>query len=112
MVICLAVKSLMASRQFYEAMGFQMTGGATEDGWAIMKRDGQELHLFEGHLNANCMNFRGGNVKSISEHLHSQGIEPTRGPEVESDGSVGLWIKDPDGNDIYFNTCPEEQSSR
>jgi len=46
-----------------------------------------------------------GEEASLKEH----GLKMTSDPIKESDGSDGAWIKDSDGNDIYFNTSPDER---
>ena len=109
LTICLNVKSLDTSYVFYAKLGFVQTGGKITDGWAVMGDGENELYLFQGHIASNTLNFRGGNVFAIAEALKERGLEMESDAETESDGSDGAWIKDPDGNDIYFNTSPEER---
>ena len=107
--ICLNVKDLQSSCAFYAKMGFSQTGGNVADGWAIISDGENELHIFQGHVSANTLNFRGGDVFAIAASLKEQGLKMTSDAIKESDGSDGAWIKDPDGNDIYFNTSPDER---
>ncbi|MGI9285897.1 MAG: VOC family protein [Pseudomonadales bacterium] len=107
--ICLNVKDLEASCAFYAKLGFAKTGEKMEDGWAVINDGENELHLFQGHISSNMLNFRGGDVFAIAEALKGQGLEMKSDATKESDGSDGAWIKDPDGNDIYFNTSPDER---
>lgn len=109
MSICLNVKNLQSSCAFYAKMGFSQTDGKLADGWAIIRDGENELHLFQGHVSANTLNFRGGDVFAIAASLREQGLKMTSDAMKEPDGSDGAWIKDPDGNDIYFNTSPEER---
>lgn len=109
MFICLNVKDIHISYDFYEKLGFKQSDGDLNQSWIIMSDGINEIHLFQGHINSNCINFRGGDVCAIAESLKNQDLKMTSDAEKESDGSVGAWIKDPDGNDIYFNTEPVEQ---
>lgn len=109
LVLCLNVKDLEASCAFYAKLGFRQIGGEKENGWAIINDCENELHLFQGHLPSNTLNFRGGDVFAISESLKERGLAMESDAIKESDGSDGAWIKDPDGNAIYFNTQREER---
>lgn len=108
---CLNVKDLNASCSFYAKLGFVQTGGKTDEGWSVINDGKNELHLFQGHISSNVLNFRGGDVFAISAELQEQGLEMKSEAETESDGSAGAWIQDPDGNEIYFNTQQEERHS-
>ena len=90
-------------------MGFGMIGGVLAEKWAILSDGENELHLFEGHVASNTLNFRGGDVFAIAAALREQGLEMSSDAVTEDDGSDGAWIRDPDGNEIYFNTAPEER---
>lgn len=107
--VCLAVEDLQASVDFYQKLGFSMTGGNLAENWAILADGENELHLFEGHLQSNALNFRGGEVFEIAKSLKEQGLEMASDAVTEDDGSDGAWIRDPDGNEIYFNTAPGER---
>ncbi|MFT4711323.1 MAG: lactoylglutathione lyase [Planctomycetota bacterium] len=109
MVQCLRVAKLTASCAFYGKLGFRQAGGSTSEGWAILNDGENELHLFQGHIASNTLNFRGGDVFEIAAELKRQGVAMKTDAEREGDGSDGAWIEDPDGNAIYFNTSPEER---
>lgn len=108
LVTCLNVKDLHASIGFYAHLGFEHLDGEIEDGWAIINDGENELHLFQGHILMNTLNFRGGDVSAIAQGLKARGLTMSSEAMNEPDGSVGAWIRDPDGNDIYFNTFPDE----
>jgi catechol 2,3-dioxygenase-like lactoylglutathione lyase family enzyme len=107
--VCLNVEDLQTSVDFYQKVGFGMTGGDLADKWAILSDGENELHVFEGHVISNTLNFRGGDVFAIAAALKEQGLAMTSDAVTEDDGSDGAWIRDPDGNEIYFNTAPEER---
>jgi len=109
MVVCLNVKDLKASNEFYKKLGFAQIGGNIKKEWSIMNDGENELHLFQGHVSSNTLNFRGGDVFAIAASLKTQGLKMTSDAKKESDGSDGAWINDPDDNTIYFNTAPGER---
>lgn len=109
MAVCLCVADLQASYGFYAKLGFSQAGGSVDEGWAILRDGENELHLFQGHIASNTLNFRGGDVFAIAADLKQRGLALKSDAEREGDGSDGAWIEDPDGNAIYFNTAPEER---
>ncbi len=109
---CLSVKNLAASALFYEQLGFRRTGGNADEGWLILEHPSLVIGLFEGMFEGTLMNFRGADVFAIARELNSRDIPMTTDAHVESDGSVGAVIKDPDGNVLYFNTSEGEEIDR
>ncbi len=106
--VCLNVRNLALSIEFYEKIGFVHVGGETESGWAVMENDACRFSLYQGHLEGNVLNFRGGDIQKIGEALKERGVEMKTDVESEPDGSLGCTLVDPDGNLIYFNTHPDE----
>ena len=109
MVVCLNVKDLNASCDFYGKLGFERVGGNPAENWAVVNDGENELHLFQGHVASNTLNFRGGDVFAIAAGLAARGLKMKSEAVREADGTDGAWIEDPDGNAIYFNTAPEER---
>lgn len=107
-VLCLNVADVQRSLGFYEKLGFTVIGGNQVIGWAALAHPSCELHLFQGHIDRNLLNFRGGDVLAIAAHLQQQGLEPVGGVQHEPDGSTGATFIDPDGVPVYLNTFPEE----
>ncbi|MFT4705083.1 MAG: catechol 2,3-dioxygenase-like lactoylglutathione lyase family enzyme [Bradymonadia bacterium] len=107
--LCLNVADLSESCAFYAGLGFAQVGGDLTEGWAMISDGENEIHLFENHVPSNTLNFRGGDVFAIAKSLKASGIVLKSDAEREADGSAGAWIKDPDGNAIYFNTAPGEE---
>lgn len=46
--VSLAVKDLAVSRDFYEKLGFGVTGGDADQGWLILVNGGTVIGLFQG----------------------------------------------------------------
>lgn len=106
--VCLNVRNISLSLEFYQKLGFVHVGGETEDGWAVLENDACRISLYQGHLEGNVLNFRGGDIQKIGDTLKERGLTLKSDVEMEPDGSLGCQIVDPDGNLIYFNTHPDE----
>ena len=72
--LCLNVKDLRVSLEFYETLGFRRVGGNVADGWAIMEASNCRLGLYEGHIDSNLLNFRGGDVFALGTELKRRGL--------------------------------------
>lgn len=108
LVICLNVADVQRALEFYEKLDFAVVGGNQAIGWAALQHPSCELHLFQGHIDRNLLNLRGGDVLAIAAKLKQHGLEPVSGVQHEPDGSTGATYFDPDGVPTYFNTFPEE----
>ena len=106
--LSLKVASLEASRDFYSKLGFRAVNGSEAEGYLILFNGISALGLYQGHVPANLLNFRGGDVFAVAAELEGAGLKLDKPAELESDGSVGAWLTDPDGNRIYLNTAPGE----
>ena len=106
---CLNVKDLAKSMAFYQKLGFAVTGDHSAENWAVLKHNNMTLCLYQGHIVANMINFRGGDVSKIVQEGQAAGLEFQSPATKEADGSWGADICDPDGNIIYFNTFPDER---
>lgn len=106
---CLNVKSLAASLAFYKTLGFDVIEDHSAENWAVLQHNNMALCLFEGHINENLINFRGGDVEAIYKEATQRGLTFTRAAELSEDGSWSAEIRDPDGNCIFFNTFQSER---
>jgi len=102
--ICLSVRDINRSLNFYRGLGFTIVSGDPEGGYTIVAKDQTRIGLYE-HDEPNMLNFRGANLDDVADYLRSNGLRDTPQPKVESDGSTGFTMSDPDGNLIYFNTA-------
>lgn len=109
---CINTKDAKASCEFYQLLGLTVITDGLQDNFAVVgcKVPHQfSVGLYQGHIGSNLLNFRGGDVFAIAERLAAAGLKLKLGPEKEADGSNGLWLDDPDGHSIYFNTSPGEK---
>ncbi|MCA9786613.1 MAG: VOC family protein, partial [Candidatus Cloacimonetes bacterium] len=58
--ISLAVKDIVASRDFYQKFGFTVWGVNVEQNWLIMKNGAHIIGLFQGMFERNLMTFNPG----------------------------------------------------
>ena len=106
---CLNVKDLKESMDFYLKLNFRVTEDHTEDKWAVLSHNNMVLCLYQGHIENNLINFRGGDIEAIYENASNRGVTFTKPAHIEYDGSWSAETVDPDGNIIYFNTYSDER---
>ncbi len=107
--LCLNVNDLAASIRFYQNLGFDIITDEQSDGWAVLQHNNLILSLYQGHIERNLLNFRGGDVKEIAQQADKNGLSLSGPYQREPDGSEGAELRDPDGNVIYLNTFPDER---
>jgi lactoylglutathione lyase len=102
--LCLNVANLAKSVDFYEKLGFSVVRGYADEGWLVLDGSGTTIALYQGHIPANQLNFRGQDIFELSAKLEENGLRFNTVANVEPDGTVGAVLLDPDGNQIYLNT--------
>ena len=115
--ISIPVADLEASQEFYEALGFTVTGGVFEDNWLIMMNGSTVIGLFQGMFDQPMLTFNpglsvDGGVPQQGEpvddvrHIQQQLLDAAIEVEVEVEGASGpghLIVRDPDGNPIMID---------
>lgn len=115
--ISLNVADLDASRRFYEALGFVVTGGDPEHNYLILKNGESTIGIFHGMFEGNILTFNPGltnrmerleeylDVRDIAKRLDEGGIELASGidPEAGESGPANITLTDPDGNAILID---------
>ncbi|WPR75561.1 VOC family protein [Algoriphagus sp. NG3] len=113
--VSLSVKNLEESKEFYEALGFEVFGGAIESNYFIMKNENALIGLFQGMFEGNILTFNPGwdenaqetpdfdDIRKIQEKLKNQEIEIINQADEASSGPASFMLKDPDGNMILFD---------
>ncbi|HEY3889724.1 MAG TPA: VOC family protein [Caulobacteraceae bacterium] len=99
--LSLDVKDVERSCDFYGKLGFELVGGAPEDGAATVQRGNCRIGLYQGLSPETTLLFRQGDVEAIAADLTGKGLTFERGPALDSKG-VGALLRDPDGMAIYF----------
>lgn len=115
--ISLNVADLDRSKRFYEALGFQVTGGDEAHGYLILKNGESTIGIFEGMFEKNILTFNPGltnrmerlerylDVRRIQAALEAEGleIEVPIDPEAGDSGPASVMLIDPDGNPILID---------
>ena len=114
--ISLTVQNLQASRDFYEKLGFEPTGGAEEQDYLIMRNDaGILIGLFHNMFQNNILTFNPGltqdaaqldeftDIRDIRARLLESGIEMATDLDPEETGPASVVIADPDGNPVLID---------
>jgi catechol 2,3-dioxygenase-like lactoylglutathione lyase family enzyme len=106
---CLNVKNLQKSIEFYLKLTFKVVEDHTSENWAVLQHNNMALCLYEGHIEMNLINFRGGDIDAIYKQATDLGLNFEKPAAIPPDGSRFATIHDPDGICIFFNTFPDER---
>jgi catechol 2,3-dioxygenase-like lactoylglutathione lyase family enzyme len=114
--ISLAVADLSASRSFYEALGFVVTGGDESAGYQILKNGETTIGIFQGMFDDNILTFNPGltnrmeqlddflDVREIQARLEAAGLElDQRIDSDDAEGPASITLIDPDGNPVLID---------
>lgn len=129
--LSLAVADLVASRTFYEHLGFVVVGGDADQGWQILRNGQAMLGIFQGMFDDNVLTFNPGlgqdtkptadpdDVRDIHESIVAAGLDvsytaPGMGDTPDAlDGERGtaghFMLTDPDGNHILVDQFDLDQ---
>ena len=112
--VSLTVRDLNVSREFYEKLGFEVTGGDREH-YVIMVNGPAVVGLFQGMFEKNILTFNPGltpaaeqledftDIREIRTHLAEAGIEFDADTDPDGTGPAHLAFNDPDGNPILID---------
>lgn len=113
--LSLAVSDINKSKEFYEALGFEVLDGKIEENWLIMKNGSTVIGLFQGMFDKNVLTFNPGwgqdgkpvgafkDVREIQRALKEKGIKLIEEADESTTGPAYFTIEDPDGNPILFD---------
>jgi catechol 2,3-dioxygenase-like lactoylglutathione lyase family enzyme len=113
--VSLAVKDLSASREFYEALGFEEFGGVAAEGWLILRNGDVVIGLFQGMFDANILTFNPGwtqdaseladftDVRALQQRLKEAEVTFVEEADESTTGPASFVVADPDGNQILFD---------
>ena len=113
--VSLAVKDLLASKAFYEKLGFAVLGGEESQGWLIMKNGAHVIGLFQGMFEKNTLTFNPGwsqdaqaldeftDVRELQRRLKAAGVPFVTEADETTSGPASFVVTDPDGNPILVD---------
>ncbi len=113
--VSLNVADLDVSRTFYEALGFEVTGGSPDEDYLILKNGDAIIGLFHGMFEGNILTFNPGltnqmeqpdqftDVRAIQAHLQDAGVGLTEVTDPDGTGPAHIALTDPDGNAILID---------
>ena len=113
--VSLAVKDIVASKAFYEKLGFTEVSGKIEQNWIVLQSGYARIGLFQGMFDKNLMTFNPGwtkdketpadftDIRELQRILKERGISPTPAADESTTGPAYFMIKDPDGNTLLFD---------
>lgn len=113
--VSLAVKDILASRTFYEKLGFAVFLGDASQGWLIMKNGDHAVGLFQGMFEKNILTFNPGwdsnaqplptftDIRDLQRQLRARGIRFEQEADESTTGPASFVIVDPDGNPILVD---------
>ena len=113
--ISLAVKDIVASKAFYEKLGFTVFGGDMEQQWLILKNGDTVIGLFQGMFEKNILTFNPGwdsnaqkvadftDVRELQRQLKGQGLSFATEADETTTGPASFVLVDPDGNPVLFD---------
>ncbi|MEM7483319.1 MAG: VOC family protein [Acidobacteriota bacterium] len=101
--VSLTVKDLAASKEFYEALGFEVVAGDAEQNYLILQNGEAIIGLFHGMFDQNILTFNPTDARAIQKDLKAKGIPLVLEADEEGDGPTHLTLLDPDGNPILID---------
>ncbi|MCU0709582.1 MAG: VOC family protein [Pirellula sp.] len=113
--VSLTVKDIVASKTFYEKLGFTQVAGKLEQRWVVLSNGDTKIGLFQGMFDKNTLTFNPGwdskgeqlesflDVRDIQKSLLESGIELTTKADPNATGPAYIALVDPDGNPILID---------
>ena len=113
--VCLTVKDIHASKEFYEKLGFTQRSGDISQNWVVLKNGIAVIGLFQGMFDKNIMTFSPGwdqdakelkeyaDVRDIQKEFKKKGVKLSKEANEETSGPEHFILEDPDGNKIMFD---------
>lgn len=113
--VSLSVTDLEISIEFYEQLGFVVTGGDRTNGYVIMVNAQTVIGLFENMFEGNILTFNPGlsvlsgiaqdftDIRDIQTELDTRGLNLGERTDPEGTGPGHITLTDPDGNAILID---------
>ncbi len=117
--ISLTVADLHRSQEFYERLGFEVTGGAPDQNYLVMVNGTAVIGLFHAMFDRNILTFNPGltlaadgaigsgetftDVREIQARLQEAGLSVQEPTDPDGTGPAHITLIDPDGNPILID---------
>ncbi len=113
--ISLNVKDVNASKEFYEKLGFKVSGGNLKHKYVVMQNETSTIGLYQGMFDKNSLTYNPGwdrdcktldefqDVREIQQELKKRGLNPVVSADEATSGPAFLTLVDPDGNPILID---------
>ncbi len=113
--VSLSVKDLVASRAFYETLGFEVFAGDASQNWLILKNGECVIGLFQGMFESNMLTFNPGwdgnanplaeftDVRELQRKLKQSGVQLSSEADEGTSGPASFIAIDPDGNPVLVD---------
>ena len=113
--VSLAVKDIAKSREFYEKLGFKVTGGEQSQNWLVLQNETATIGLFQGMFSKNLLTFNPGwdqaaqtlpsftDVRELQRQLKQGGLKLMTEADESTQGPASFMLTDPDGNMILVD---------
>jgi hypothetical protein len=94
----------MDQLEFYQKLDFKIIEDRQPENRAVLQHNNMVLCIYQGHIENNLINFRGGDIDAIHKEAAARGLRFSKPAKKHPDGSWSAEVVDPDGNVIFFNT--------
>jgi len=108
------LKNAKTSFDFYSQLGMDLVEGEAEEGWSVMEAGNLRLGLYqemskydEGGASIS-LNFRGGDVESITSDIEALGYKFNKPFKAGKNGGGNSTVTDPNHISVFFDTSPAE----
>jgi predicted lactoylglutathione lyase len=113
--ISLTVKDVHASKEFYEKLGFKVSGGDLKRNYVVLQNATSTIGLYQGMFEKNSLTYNPGwdrdcktlaefqDVREIQQELKKRGLNPVVAADESTTGPAYLTLVDPDGNPILID---------
>ena len=102
--IALNVKNLVASKEFYQKLGFLVDERFSNEQrkYLIMRNGNLVVGLYEGVIPRNTITFTPQNIFDLQKQLKEKGVPFIMEAKENSGGKSHFLLIDPDGNPLFF----------
>jgi hypothetical protein len=113
--LCLLVKDINASKEFYEKLDFKQVSGDIKQKWIVVQNGTTKIGLFQGLIDKNMLTFNPGqtssketlkdfaDVREIQSTLKKRGLKLKSEADEKKTGPGSVSLEDPDGNPVLFD---------